>query len=104
MAHDFRRTLLSDSTQQLKALSKKLGSCIEKARPFYEALEVAQKAQKECQVNFSRPMLGLHRGFLSSDTNDDFVLTECRDALPTGEWHTRRGQGDDNAGRAAVPH
>ena len=43
------RTLLSDSTQQLKALSKKLGSCIEKARPYYEALEVAQKAQKECQ-------------------------------------------------------
>ena len=30
-------------------MAKKLGSCIEKARPYYEALENYQKAQKECQ-------------------------------------------------------
>jgi hypothetical protein len=30
-------------------MSKRLGSCIEKARPYYEALDSYQKAQKECQ-------------------------------------------------------
>jgi len=44
------RTLLTDSTQQLKALSQKVGVAqIEKARPYFEALEIANKAQKECQ-------------------------------------------------------
>lgn len=44
------RTLLTDSTQQLKALSSKIGVAhIEKARPYFEALEIANKAQKECQ-------------------------------------------------------
>jgi len=51
------RTLLSDSTNQLKALSKRLGSCIEKARPYYEAFDQMTKAQAECQkaaVQFQR--------------------------------------------------
>ncbi len=63
------RTLLSDSTHQvrlnsgifcsffvifmsliqLKAMSKRLGGCIEKARPYYEAQEAYMKAQQECQ-------------------------------------------------------
>lgn len=30
-------------------LTKKLGSCIEKARPYYDLLEIAKKQQKECQ-------------------------------------------------------
>lgn len=33
------RMLLSRSTQQLKTLAKKLGSCIDKSRPYYDALE-----------------------------------------------------------------
>lgn len=33
------RLLLNRSTQQLKALAKKLGSCIDKSRPYYDALE-----------------------------------------------------------------
>ena len=45
------RVLLTDSTQQLKSVSKKVGSRdIEKARPFFEAQEAAKKAQKECQA------------------------------------------------------
>jgi hypothetical protein len=45
------RSLLTESTHQLKALSKKIGvSTIEKARPYYEALEISNKAQKECQA------------------------------------------------------
>lgn len=41
--------LLNESTRRLKVLSKKLGSCIEKARPYYEAYEVARRAQQDCQ-------------------------------------------------------
>lgn len=41
--------LLNECTRRLKVLSKKLGNCIEKARPYYELLEVAKKAQQECQ-------------------------------------------------------
>ncbi|GJQ71790.1 hypothetical protein Trydic_g11480 [Trypoxylus dichotomus] len=43
------RMLLSESTRRLKILSKKLGGCIEKARPYYDALDVAKSAQLECQ-------------------------------------------------------
>lgn len=44
------RTLLTDSTHQLKAMANKIGvGNIEKARPYFEAMEVATKAQKECQ-------------------------------------------------------
>ncbi|CAG9860534.1 unnamed protein product [Phyllotreta striolata] len=42
------RMLLNECTRRLKVLSKKLGSCIEKARPYYELLEVAKKSQQEC--------------------------------------------------------
>lgn len=51
------RILLNESTRRLKLLSKKLGSCIEKARPYHEAQEKARLAQIECQaaaVKFQR--------------------------------------------------
>ncbi|KAJ9585115.1 hypothetical protein L9F63_020545, partial [Diploptera punctata] len=51
------RLLLNESTRRLKLLSKKLGSCIERARPYYDSLEVAKRAQQECQkaaVQFQR--------------------------------------------------
>lgn len=41
--------ILNESTRRLKVLSKKLGGCIERARPYYEAVEIAKKAQQECQ-------------------------------------------------------
>ncbi len=44
------RTLLSDSTQQLRALSKKVGGCnIDRARPYFEALETYRGAQRDCR-------------------------------------------------------
>lgn len=43
------RMLLNESTRRLKLLTKKLGSCIEKARPYYDLLDIAKKQQKECQ-------------------------------------------------------
>lgn len=41
---------MNESTRRLKLSSKKLGSCIDKARPYYEALEKAKTAQLECQA------------------------------------------------------
>jgi hypothetical protein len=49
----------------LKALHTRLGSCIEKARPYYEALEQMMRAQAECQqaaVQFQRAA-GQYRGW-----------------------------------------
>lgn len=43
------RMLLNESIKKLKLLSKKLGNCIERARPYYEAFEFSKKAQMECQ-------------------------------------------------------
>lgn len=39
----------AESTARLKTMGKKLGNCIEKARPYYEALELARTSQLECQ-------------------------------------------------------
>lgn len=41
--------LMNDSMRRIKLWARKLGSCIERARPYYEALEIAKKAQQECQ-------------------------------------------------------
>ncbi|XP_022091227.1 uncharacterized protein LOC110979587 [Acanthaster planci] len=51
------RQSLTESTQSLNAISKKLGSCIEKARPYYEARQKAKECQQETQkaaVRFER--------------------------------------------------
>lgn len=43
--------------RKLKLLARKLGGCIERARPYYETLELAKQAQQECQraaVKFQR--------------------------------------------------
>ncbi|XP_039250580.1 SH3 domain-binding protein 5-like [Styela clava] len=51
------RTALSESTHQLNSLAKKLGDCVTKARPFYDAKQVAKEAQLETQhaaVRFER--------------------------------------------------
>ncbi|CAG0893421.1 unnamed protein product [Darwinula stevensoni] len=43
------RHILSESTQHLRYLATKLGSCIERARPYYKAKDASRKAQMECQ-------------------------------------------------------
>ena len=51
------RVALSDSTQKLNALSNKLGVCINKARPYYDAKEKAKVSQRKTQqatINFER--------------------------------------------------
>ncbi|XP_041480749.1 SH3 domain-binding protein 5-like [Lytechinus variegatus] len=43
------RQALTESTQSLNAISKKIGSAIEKARPYYEARQKAKELQLETQ-------------------------------------------------------
>ncbi|XP_035606754.1 SH3 domain-binding protein 5-like [Oncorhynchus keta] len=43
------RTILTDSARKLNAHSSQLGTCIEKARPYYEARRLAKEAQQETQ-------------------------------------------------------
>merc|ERR1719192_1996436 len=89
------RTLLSDSTHQLKALSKKLGSCIEKARPYYEAVDQMTKAQAECQkaaVQFQRSA-GIHAA-----AKETISLAEERFLDNRGEWQF------DNAWQEMLNH
>ena len=40
---------MNESSSQLQNLAKKLGSCIHKARPYYEATEKAKALQMDCQ-------------------------------------------------------
>ncbi|XP_042901823.1 SH3 domain-binding protein 5 homolog [Parasteatoda tepidariorum] len=44
----FRNTL-SEYSQRLKLIAKKLGKCVRIARPYYEAEEAAQAAKLECE-------------------------------------------------------
>lgn len=48
------RILMNDSTRRLKASARKIGSSIERARPYYEALEISRRAQQECQEAASK--------------------------------------------------
>jgi len=89
------RSLLTDSTHHLKSLSKKLGSCIEKARPYYEALDVSTKAQAECQkaaVQFQRAA-GMHAA-----AKETISLAEERFSENSGDWQF------DNAWQEMLNH
>jgi len=89
------RSLLTDSTHHLKSLSKRLGSCIEKARPYYEALDVSTKAASECQkaaVQFQRAA-GIHAA-----AKETISLAEERFLDNSGEWQF------DNAWQEMLNH
>lgn len=56
-ARNHFRQLLYESTIRIDNCAKKLGSCIEKARPYYDARLKAKEALQETQkaaVNFER--------------------------------------------------
>ena len=48
------RQLLSDSTQKIDALSKKLGKCVQQARPYYEARIKAKQVSRNHARIFRR--------------------------------------------------
>jgi len=94
-ANTLFRSLLSDSTHHLKALSKKLGSCIERARPYYESVDQMNRAQAECQkaaVQFQRSA-GIHLA-----AKETISLAEERFLDNSGEWQF------DNAWQEMLNH
>ena len=89
------RQLLSDSTHHLKSLSKRLGNCIEKARPYYESVDQMTRAQAECQkaaVQFQRAA-GIHAA-----AKETISLAEERFLDNSGEWQF------DNAWQEMLNH
>ncbi|XP_055908898.1 SH3 domain-binding protein 5 homolog [Eupeodes corollae] len=77
------RILLNESTRRLKLSSKKLGNCIEKARPYHEALEKAREAQIECQrvaVKFQRA------NEIHAAAKETVALAEQRFMSNSHEW------------------
>merc|ERR1712110_419204 len=80
------RTLLTDSTHQLKSSATRVGaSNIEKARPYYEALDVSNKAQKECQsaaTNYQRAS-GIHAAAKETIALAEERFTEKKAHSPT---------------------
>lgn len=89
------RILLNDCTRRLKGKSKSLGSCVEKARPYYEALEVYRLAQAECQratVHYQRAN-EIHRA-----AKETVALAEQRFLSKQHEWQF------DNAWQEMLNH
>lgn len=77
------RSLLSKSTQQLKALAKKLGNSIEKSRPYHDAYDEYKTAQEKCQeaaVQFQRAF-GIHKA-----AKETIALAEQRFLSQKHEW------------------
>ncbi len=76
-------------------MSKKLGSCIEKARPYYEAYEAYSKAQAECQsaaTHYQRAS-GIHAA-----AKETIALAEGRFLSNSGRWQF------DNAWQEMLNH
>ncbi|XP_013106686.1 SH3 domain-binding protein 5 homolog isoform X2 [Stomoxys calcitrans] len=89
------RILLNESTRRLKLSSKKLGNCIDKARPYYEALEKAKIAQIECQkaaVKFQRA------NEIHAAAKETVALAEQRFMSNSHEWQF------DNAWQEMLNH
>lgn len=89
------RILMNESTRRLKLSSKKLGSCIDKARPYYEALEKAKAAQLECQaaaIKFQRA------NEIHAAAKETVALAEQRFMSNSHEWQF------DNAWQEMLNH
>ncbi|XP_060527761.1 SH3 domain-binding protein 5 homolog [Cylas formicarius] len=89
------RMLLNESTRRLKLLTKKFGSCIEKARPYYDLLEVAKRQQKQCQeaAALYQKANGIH-----SAAKETVALAEQRFLTNQHEWQF------DNAWQEMLNH
>ncbi|GLV35910.1 parcas [Carabus blaptoides fortunei] len=89
------RMLLNESTRRLKVLAKKLGSCIERARPYYDAVEVAKRAQMECQ---KAAVLFQRANEIHAAAKETVALAEQRFMSNQHEWQF------DNAWQEMLNH
>ncbi|XP_012218080.1 SH3 domain-binding protein 5 homolog [Linepithema humile] len=84
-AHTAFRQLLSDTTRRLKEITEKLGtSCIEKARCYYEALELARQAQVQCQ---QQAKLFQRASEIHAAAKETVALAEARFMSHQHEWN-----------------
>ncbi|KYN00462.1 PREDICTED: SH3 domain-binding protein 5 homolog [Cyphomyrmex costatus] len=84
-AHTAFGQLLSDTTRRLKEITDKLGtSCIEKARCYYEALELAHQAQVQCQ---QQAQLFQRASEIHAAAKETVALAEARFMSHQHEWN-----------------
>ncbi|KAJ8675891.1 hypothetical protein QAD02_011677 [Eretmocerus hayati] len=77
--------LLSESTSRLKELMNKLGSnCIEKARCYFEACEVANQARFKCQ---QQAQLYQRANVIHAAAKETVALAEARFMSHQHEWN-----------------
>ncbi|XP_060800509.1 SH3 domain-binding protein 5 homolog isoform X2 [Amyelois transitella] len=75
--------LLNETSRRLQALTKRLGTCVDKSRPYYEAVNVAATARAECQkaaVQFQRA------SELHAAAKETVTLAEQRFVSKQDEW------------------
>lgn len=84
-AHTAFGQLLSDTTRRLKEITDKQGTgCIEKARCYYEALEMAHQAQVQCQ---QQAQLFQRASEIHAAAKETVALAEARFMSHQHEWN-----------------
>ncbi|XP_031828576.1 uncharacterized protein LOC116425251 [Nomia melanderi] len=84
-AHTAFRQLLSETTKRLKEIINKVGnSCVEKARCYYDALEVARQAQVQCQ---QQAQLFQRASEIHAAAKETVALAESRFMSHQHEWN-----------------
>ncbi|KZC08177.1 PREDICTED: SH3 domain-binding protein 5 homolog [Dufourea novaeangliae] len=84
-AHTAFRQLLSETTKRLKEILNKVGnSCVEKARCYYDALEVMRKAQIQCQ---QQAQLFQRASEIHAAAKETVALAESRFMSHQHEWN-----------------
>ncbi|XP_037295472.1 SH3 domain-binding protein 5 homolog [Manduca sexta] len=75
--------LLNETSRRLQALSKRLGTCVDKSRPYYDAVGVAANARSDCQkaaVQYQRA------SELHAAAKETVTLAEQRFVSKQDEW------------------
>ncbi|XP_052757476.1 SH3 domain-binding protein 5 homolog isoform X1 [Galleria mellonella] len=75
--------LLNETSRRLQALTKRMGTCVDKSRPYYDAVGVAATARSECQkaaVQFQRA------SELHAAAKETVTLAEQRFVSKQDEW------------------
>ncbi|XP_076181353.1 uncharacterized protein LOC143153742 [Ptiloglossa arizonensis] len=84
-AHTAFRQLLSETTKRLKEILNKVGNnCVEKARCYYEADEVARQAQVQCQ---QQAQLFQRASEIHAAAKETVALAESRFMSHQHEWN-----------------
>ncbi|XP_053986028.1 uncharacterized protein LOC128880223 [Hylaeus volcanicus] len=84
-AHTAFRQLLSETTKRLKEILNKVGnSCVDKARCYYEALEVTRQAQVQCQ---QQAQLFQRASEIHAAAKETVAVAESRFMSHQHEWN-----------------